>query len=383
MNTWQNIRKIHIEISANCNAACPMCARYPTASYYVSPTIQDDWVWTLEQVEKRLPANDIAQLREILINGTVGDFITNPQGLEILKYLSNCAPTAAIILNTNGSARSTAWWKEMATIPNLTVNFAIDGLEDTHHLYRRNTNWTKIISNASEYIKAGGRAQWTMIGFKHNLHQIDACRALSKEIGFAEFLYRNSDRPNIIARDRNGSPMYVVKSPDSKVPDKEFGRLSTTESLLKEGKHVTIQTHSTKALPDTRYCESLRTSSIYIGSNWSVMPCCFFGAISINKSFDARYENFLKHLTAAGFTESDFVVSGEQTVKNIVDKGFDWVYDKLLTDDAPVACYTSCHPKDGAYQRSWIESDRVRFDGTVVRPRGIEPVTTDANEKTS
>lgn len=373
MNKWSHVRKLHIEISSNCNAACPMCARYPTASYYVLPNIQDDWVWTLEHVKKRLPPDDIIQLREILINGTVGDFITNPEGLEILKYLSSSAPLAPIILNTNGSARTAAWWREMASIPNLTVNFAIDGLEDTHHLYRRNTNWSKIISNASEYIKAGGRAQWTMVVFEHNIHQIESCRALSKELGFAEFLHRNSDRPNIMARGRDGSPLYWVKSPDTNIVEKSFTVSSSVEESLKAGTHTTTQVHATKALPDKKYCESLRGSSVYIGSNWSVMPCCFFGAVSVNKSFDMRYENFLKHLNGAGFTEDDYVVSGDRTVKDVVDQGFSWIYDKLLTDDAPVACYQACHPKVGAYQRSWAESQRVRFDGTVVLPRGIEP----------
>ena len=48
------------------------------------------------------------------------------------------------------------------------ARFAIDGLEDTNHIYRRNTDWVKIVQNATAYIAAGGRAEWDFIVFAHN-----------------------------------------------------------------------------------------------------------------------------------------------------------------------------------------------------------------------
>ena len=53
------------------------------------------------------------------------------------------------------------------------VDFNIDGLQDTNHVYRKNTNFEKIIDNASAYIRMGGIAEWNYIVFKHNQHQID------------------------------------------------------------------------------------------------------------------------------------------------------------------------------------------------------------------
>ena len=59
-------------------------------------------------------------------------------------------PKLEIGLNTNGSARTEKWWKEMANVlgDDGYVVFSIDGDEETNHIYRRWTNYDKIIRNA-------------------------------------------------------------------------------------------------------------------------------------------------------------------------------------------------------------------------------------------
>lgn len=367
---WDNIRKLHLEISGRCNAACPMCARYPTASYYVHPNIKDEYVWTLKDVEQRLPSESLFKLNNILFNGTIGDFITNPEGLEIVQYFRKSAPGASIIINTNGSARNAQWWQKLAAIPHVTVNFAIDGLADTHHLYRRNTDWQKIIDNATTYIQAGGRAEWTMVIFEHNKHQVDQCRQLSKTLGFKSFLARNSDRVNTIARDRNGEPEYEIKSASEKIVRIYSAKdLVYKETKLKSGTFTAGQKETTASFPNTSYCESLTDRGIYIGSDWSVVPCCFYGSIAINQEADDRYKNFKTALDAEGLTFDDLKATSDRTVKDCVDRGFEWIYSKLTTDNALVACYNSCHPKDAKYHQSWAESTRTNFTGTPERTR--------------
>lgn len=367
---WDHVRKLHLEISGRCNAACPMCARYPTASYYPHPQIKDEYLWTLKDVEERLPATSLRKLSNILFNGTIGDFITNPEGLEIVDYFRKSAPSASIMINTNGSARNEKWWQSLAAIPHVTVNFAIDGLADTHHLYRRNTNWQKIIDNATSFIKAGGRAEWTMIIFEHNKHQVEQCRALSKELGFKSFLARNSDRVNTIARDRDGNPEYEIKSASEKIVKIYSAKeLAFKELKLKSGTFVAGQKEFTEAFPSKQYCESLTDRAIYIGSDWTVVPCCFYGSIAINREADDRYKNFKTALDQEGLTFEDLKATDKQTVKDCVDRGFDWIYSKLETENALVACYNSCHPKDARYYQSWAESTRTNFNGTPERTR--------------
>ena len=65
--------------------------------------------------------------------------------------------------------------------------FPIDGLADTNSMYRRMTNFDKIMDNANAFISAGGNAHWKMIEFEHNKHQIEEARTVGKENGFANF----------------------------------------------------------------------------------------------------------------------------------------------------------------------------------------------------
>ena len=74
------------------------------------------------------------------------------------------------------------------------MTFAIDGLEDTNHLYRRNVRWSKLMENIKAFTDAGGEATWAMLIFKHNESQIENCRSLSCTLGFRSFGIQQSAR---------------------------------------------------------------------------------------------------------------------------------------------------------------------------------------------
>ena len=46
-------------------------------------------------------------------------------------------------MNTNAGAKSAEWWTELAGVIGRkgAVIFSVDGLKDTNHLYRINSNW--------------------------------------------------------------------------------------------------------------------------------------------------------------------------------------------------------------------------------------------------
>lgn len=350
---WQAVRHLHLEISSQCNAACPLCARYPTSSFYEHPSISNDQVWTIEQVRARLPKADLANIEKFLINGTMGDFITNRDALEIIQHFSEASPTAQIEINTNGSARTPEFWKSLAQIKNVRVSFALDGLEDTHHLYRRLTNWKFIIDNAKTFIGSGGTADWIMTRFAHNEHQVEACSNLSKELGFAKFYARFSDRYFAPARDKSGSTSHeLLPSPQAPYTSniRTISELQSKEVRFRNGTFRAIPMHNSTPLPSLDNCESLRSKSIYVGADWSVAPCCFIGILSFTQATDHRYESFLNALTEAGLTMQDLIA--KNTVKAIVDQGFDWIYSRITTDRALMSCFQSCHPDKSNYRVS-------------------------------
>lgn len=58
--------------------------------------------------------------------------------------------------------------------------FSIDSLKDTNSIYRVDSQWNKLMENASAYLKFGAKARWDFLVFKHNEHQVEQAQASAK-----------------------------------------------------------------------------------------------------------------------------------------------------------------------------------------------------------
>jgi hypothetical protein len=218
-----------------------------------------------------MPAEFIQQLTGITMCGNFGDPILNSQLIDIVKYTVSINQNINIDIHTNGSARTKQWWRELATaLPKAhMVHFGIDGLADTHSLYRIDTDWNKIIENAKEFISAGGRARWNFITFKHNEHQLEQCRQLAKEIGFNSFHEKQTSRfigdPWFEVYDKQGNPIYKLESPSSQKI--EFIRKEVIENYKEHIQEATVK------------CAVQETKSIYIDALGYLWPCCFVAGV--------------------------------------------------------------------------------------------------------
>lgn len=341
---WTDVRRLDLEISAVCNAACPQCIRHPTASNLLNPLIDNKVRWTLTDVKKYLPADDLVNIQSYLFNGNYGDFITNNEALDIIEYFSTVSPDASFHINTNGSARTTQWWKRLASIKNIKITFAIDGLKDTHHLYRRNTDFDLIIENAKSFIQAGGDAEWMMTVFAHNEHQINECSELSKTLGFNKFTHRLSYRGNVMVTE-NSKPLYFIKQVNSLnlANNRQIllgEKLKTVEQNILNGTHIVEQYHDNLPLTDKNHCMSHKNKSIFIGADWFVSPCCYIGNLGLNNTNHWGYENFIQKITKIGLDYSDYY-PGDKKVSDIVD--FQWISDRLQTDEVLSICSKNCN----------------------------------------
>jgi MoaA/NifB/PqqE/SkfB family radical SAM enzyme len=369
MSFWKNVSQLHLEISALCNSVCPCCPRYPTAGYDELPAINNSMVWTLSQVQEYLPADDIKHIRRYLINGTHGDFITNNNAIEILEYFYKSSPTAIIQVNTNGSARNTAWWTELAQrcAGRIEVYFALDGLNDTHHLYRRSTNWNTIIENAQAFTNAGGKSIWTMTLFKHNEHQKEQCLELSKKLGFYKFEARFNSREPTLALDKAGQPSHWITnattSPFYNLPQSkdrygyETRQLPESSiSAIQQKRWIQIQQNSFVASQQSggvelneSHCSSLKHvsggHSVYINASWLVTPCCHISNTLLMQSLSRYHDNLQQAMQDNGITQQSITASNSNTVSSIVDRGFGWIYNTLPTSLA--VCSHTCGPSGG------------------------------------
>jgi MoaA/NifB/PqqE/SkfB family radical SAM enzyme len=141
---------------------------------------------SLADIQKIFPESFIKQLDRMYMCGNYGDPIVAKDTLEVFRHFRQVNPSLRLEMFTNGSAKNESFWQELAQTIDL-VHFSIDGLEDTNHLYRKGTHFPTIIKNARAYLAAGGKAVWDFIVFRHNEHQIEQVRALSRELGFTKF----------------------------------------------------------------------------------------------------------------------------------------------------------------------------------------------------
>ena len=263
------IQQVQVELTTRCNARCPMCMRnYRGLDYNSGYPITE---LTLAQFKHILQPNFLKQLsRGVSFNGNLGDFGLARDAREIVNYLlSN--QISKVYINTNGSMRTPDWWASLAH-PSVEIGFALDGLADTHSLYRQDTVWEKVIENARAFIQAGGNATWRFIPFDHNRHQEQDCIKLAKELGFARFenIHEGRDRGPVFTR--SGDFSHWLGAPEDFDPD--------MQQMVNN--HVTWFDHRTvNPVKDTAklniICQHKRLEEIYIAANGTVYPCCFLG----------------------------------------------------------------------------------------------------------
>ena len=240
--------------------------------------------------------------------GNYGDPIAARDTLEVFEYFRNINEKMNLSMHTNGSAKKTDWWQKLAYVLGSRgyVVFGIDGLEDTNHLYRQNTVWSKIMENVRAFIESGGRARWDYIVFAHNEHQVEEAESLSKELGFEKFQIKKSARFFSNASgmtkemhqsaNRKGMETTLLQAPvDIKYRNAALDRLgeiaktdiikfipSRQEDL--EGQVFPQIFHSDieKKKPMEKYwdevpikCKVKEEKSIYITAEGLVQPCCW------------------------------------------------------------------------------------------------------------
>ena len=243
--TIEAIKAINIEVSSKCNAACPFCSRRQKVRPYPGQLI------TMSDFQL-LPASLIQELRRLTFGGNFGDLCCNPEVLDIAAYIRQLNPNIILEGDTNGSYNNPEWWQALgASFQKGAMVFALDGLEDTHRLHRRGTDFHKVIGNMQAFVAGGGIALWQFIVFKHNEHQLQAAEDLAQEIGCRRFYA-------VASRDF---------SPDLAPPEIVDFRIK--REVFADFRER-LEDCDRQAL-----CRPLADGTIYIAADGSVHPCCY------------------------------------------------------------------------------------------------------------
>ncbi len=276
MYRYEDIKTIHLEVTQNCQASCPMCDRNMNGKG-INPHINLDELSLLDCVDI-FPPEFIKQLDTMYMCGNLGDPIVAKDTLEIFEYFRSHNPNMWLSMNTNAGAKNEEWWRQLAEVFGRmgAVIFSVDGLRDTNHLYRQGVVWDNVERNMRAFIDAGGRARWDYLIFEHNQHQVEEAEALANEWGCEKFMKKKTGR--FITQDskkkeshqavnRKGKETQELKKPDAKYLNKA---LSKQDVII--NKYGTMDAYYDAA---PIVCKVKKENSLFITAEGLALPCCW------------------------------------------------------------------------------------------------------------
>lgn len=354
MHFYNKIINLDIENSSICNANCPQCLRETFPGNY-------NWfkqTYLTEDFFNRIP-NDVYQgLQKILFSGTMGDPCAAPNFLNVIDIVRNKNQEILIKISTNGGMKTSVFWSSLAEKlgNNSEVIFAIDGLQDTNHIYRMNVNWNALMKNSQAFISAGGNATWQFIVFKHNQHQVEQARVLSQQLGFKNFIMVPSHRfnlDNILGRRPVGGQGVLIEPPTRK----EFQHSTVSVQPLKK---IDVNEWLSNSQNCSINCYAKKDLSLYIDSQGNVFPCCFLGAnlysrvtLSIPDGWDKLWET-------EGKKSNLYTKSWEEIISSVFFKEIENSWDGRTYSEGRLAgCAANCGDFDGRI------NDPNEFDGIL------------------
>lgn len=182
----------HIELSIRCPIRCPACPRTFDSSKI--PDLKKDI--NVNHLFNFLKKKICKILFYMQFQGNLGDPIYHPQFHQISEYFFDCQNLSVV---TNGMHTDEFWTQVFETWPEHSkVTLSIDGLKDTNHIYRVNSNWNKIESlfNIIATKKRKCEIEWKFIVFEHNYYQLEEAHTLSKSLGINYFRIQKSRKLN-------------------------------------------------------------------------------------------------------------------------------------------------------------------------------------------
>lgn len=272
---------LQFEISSNCNANCIGCSRAdPLNDLQLNPLIVKNKFLHIDIFKKIINADFFKDVEEIQFCGSIDDPPMHPDFLEMLEFLIKL-DRHHIIIHTNGGMRKPDYWADMARVlsgvsldkSRYTLNFSIDGLADTNHIYRRGVQWDKLMDNVSAFIGAGGRACWQWVVFPWNTHQLPEAHELAHDMGF--FLFRERNDTCLDQRDLQELHDYFEQEQMRVNWDWDTYLYSLSDSNEHNGEI---------------YCKTGNDELAYfIAHTGEIFPCCFL--------YNVRYQviNYPEH----------------------------------------------------------------------------------------
>lgn len=279
------IKKVELEITSDCNAACPGCARTLNKDLL---TIQS---FSFEDIKRIFPPDDYTGV-EFKFCGVLGDPALHIECVDMVDYLSSMGGYCE--LSTNGGIQKAEWWSRLGKIaaerPGLVfIHFCVDGHEETNHIYRVNTKFSIVSRNMQAFslYAPAGSASWIYIIFDHNEHELEKAKIHAESLSFT-FATRTGMRNSyhdwiakISKKDKEIKKVVVEEKKITTTGAKEHSKKKDVKDLDKfiaeyklRQKTKNFETKKQEILK-TVVCKYIHEGEIFIASNLTLWPCCF------------------------------------------------------------------------------------------------------------
>jgi len=268
-----DIEKIELEITSDCNAACPGCLRTQ------HPEIYSIGGFGLTDFQRMFPEPWMIEKKLFKFCGVLGDPIKNKDCLPMVEYVVNHG--GSIEISTNAGLCTSDWWSRLGEISQQTqriwINFCIDGHRETNHLYRVNTNFDVIERNLHAYVEKSKRASWIFIVFDHNEHELDTAKkhALGLGLQFAERTGMRNSFQDWVAKIKERDK----KTREIKVQERTYSTKKHHEkkSQYEELRDI-VETNDKERVQEvvnSIECKLYHQNELFISYNQLLWPCCF------------------------------------------------------------------------------------------------------------
>ena len=335
----QNITDLHIELTDKCQASCPMCARNINGGKEREFVGKNDI--TLSKFIQWFPVDFIKNIDNFYACGNYGDPIIAQDCLEIYNYIRSNNDACHLGIHTNGSARSIDWWKDLARVMkhNHMCTFGIDGFEETHKLYRRGTNWNKIIENASAFISAGGKAEVDCLVFKHNEHETKDFERFVLDLGFTrvnfKYTKRFYDMEKFSVENTKGDIEYYLEPAinESYITFLPLKKISKDISIWED------MVSKSKIIP-----KCISKDEIYIDARGNVFPCCWIGLDWVEQPIIENMPIQKLRNIVVNDTKDKFKQIGVPNLNDMKITDVSWNdLDKWIQENKPWTCVKNCN----------------------------------------
>lgn len=331
---------MHWELTDWCNLKCPMCPRTDHLHRCRPVVTVGNRQFFLDDAKRYFPRSFLERVRAVDFCGNYGDPCVARDFFEICRWLVGQYGTV-LTVSTNGAMRQPGWWRQLGELfaPNRgLVEFHIDGLQDTNHVYRIGADWKKIMANTAGYISAGGKADWLFIVFRHNQHQIDQACDLARRRGFHRFVTVDTGRFPVDQK-------FAYMHPQGDIRHLEQATISGRQTLScawqpdanKEENTSIVKSTIMPAPINGIRCKSSKHNRFYLDAAGNMAPCCWVAGVD-----DQKPGNMLKAVMAAGRRVEDFNIRHRPIEDILRDPLFSDMFPKLWALDSLETCRKKC-----------------------------------------